>query len=262
MILCACGGANVKDTAQADAQLVVLDIGGLPRQRLRLQPVLHAKERFAVEIQTRMEGAYTDTTFQTRHGSGSAPAVRVTGTYEVTAIAPTGDAVVAMRIDGVAGTASWRVSPVGAVSDIAVPDESPAWRAQREMLETSTAIFPEGEVGVGARWQLTSRVRFGGVTWDRKISYALRDVTDTAFMIDAVAELRAESQAISVEPNRTTRLTSATAHSSSEAIIPRRGLTTTWTAIVSGELNLQIVQRRARVTSTLHIETTLATKPL
>ena len=114
MIVCACGGAGVKDTAQADAQLVVLDIGGLPRHRLRLQPVLHAKERFAAEVQTRLEGAYTDATFQTRQSSGSVPTIRLTGTREVTAIAPTGDALVTERIDGAAGTASWRVSPVGA----------------------------------------------------------------------------------------------------------------------------------------------------
>jgi len=69
---------------------------------------------------------------------------------------------------------------------------------------------------------------------------------------------KAGSQALSVEPNATTTVTSGTATMVADLNVPLRGLVPIATAQGSSEVNLSSVQRHLRITSTVRTETLVA----
>jgi hypothetical protein len=118
------------------------------------------------------------------------------------------------------------------------------------------------EIGTGARWQARSRPKIGDVTWDRTVTYTLRELTDSTATVDADILMTASSQAISVEPRATTTLTSGRNHLGMELIVPLHRLVPAGSLQSTTELNISLVQRALRVTTTLGIDLQLAVKAL
>ncbi|MBA3541253.1 MAG: hypothetical protein H0T79_16700 [Deltaproteobacteria bacterium] len=73
---------------------------------------------------------------------------------------------------------------------------------------------------------------------------------------------RAPSQALRVEPNLSTRLTSAEINTTAELSIPLRGLVATITSRSVGTANYLVVRHRLRLISSVQTETVVSSKPL
>lgn len=130
------------------------------------------------------------------------------------------------------------------ISEVAVdPSDASRQPANRvanvaESMRASSVVFPDEPVGVGATWDVMSRMTISGIMWDRKTTYILRALDDSTASVDASVVMRASSQALRVEPNASTRLTSATASSSAELTVPLRGLVTTGASRGTSEANI------------------------
>lgn len=92
--------------------------------------------------------------------------------------------------------------------------------------------------------------------WQRSVKYRLRSLDDSTATVLAEVTMSAGSQALSVEPNATTRVTSGTVVE--ELTVPLRALVPSGTARGTTEVNFSIVKGHARITSTVRAETTVA----
>ncbi len=290
VVLAACGGSHAIDTKREPA-LVVLDAGAEPRQLLRFAPTVHVPERIETTYKVRAATAFTNTVLETGHRSADYPAVKVVERAEVTGIDANGDALVGSEIedaqvledlidpklrDSLVAQASqlkgshgsWRRSPAGTVADVIyrAPQASPALRKRLEdmsdMVQALAAPLPDVPVGVGASWVVTSRTTVSRVTWDRKATYRLRDLTGGTAVLDATIEMHAGSQALSVEPNATLRLTSGSASGTGELSISLGGVFATGDTRTTSEMNYTIVRGHQRITSTMQTEWTVTARAL
>jgi len=242
-----------------------------------------------LELKLRAHTAFTNTVLEQGDRTVDFPTVRNILRIEVTSITPAGDALVSSVIEGgstlddvvdvslrqrveadLAKTrgrrASWRMTPTGSVADLALDaPELPAAARQRllELLDAMpSVVFPDADIGIGASWQTRSEVSISHVRWQRTVTYRLKALTDSTATVEGVLEGRADSQALSTEPNATMRLTSATARATSELVVPLHQLVGTGRSQGTSETNLQIVRGHLRITSTAQTDTITSMKPL
>jgi hypothetical protein len=288
----ACGGSqNGAHVAKPEPSITVVGAGAEPRQRIRYELTAHSPERVEMTFKLRMNTAFTNTVLQSGHRSVDFPTLRYVARSEVSTLTPAGDAVVTFELEegtvlddvvdpairklAIAEVAfmkgsrgSWRRTPSGRISDIAfdAPNASSSARNLISTIADSThetaVVFPDTAIGVGARWQVTSQQSSSGVQWSRTVTYELKSLTDSVATIDAQMVMHAPSQALSVEPNATTKLTSGSGNATAELIVPLHSLIATTTARQTSETNLLIVRGHLRITSTILTEILSSVKPL
>lgn len=268
VVLVACGGAQAPAPAKP---IEILEPGAEPREILRLQPQLGVREAVDVTMKLRSSSAYTTTTLENGRSTLDYPSVVTT--EEAVGSAASADSPVAVaavitanrvlddvvdpRMKAIAEaqakklrgvTISWQVEPTGRSSRIQtslrnyVPGLLDSWAL--------VPAFPEGPVGVGARWSQQLDVTLGGIHWTQTRTFTLtaRDETTASLTIDINAH--ADSQALRTEPNSSIRLTSGTVHASADIRVPLHGLLWVGDSHASTELNLRIVRGHLRITTT------------
>lgn len=286
----ACGGSSSSPRSPAPAAAItVLDPGAEPRQRLRYELAVHVPEREEATFKTATDTAFINTVLREGSRHVELPAIRAVGRLEVTAVTAAGDALVSYEIEDAALVedapdprtrrvmeaelaalkglrSSWRLSPAGLSSELAIVtrDGRSASRLMQvvEAISSRVPAFPDVEVGIGATWRVTSPYTVGGITWDRTTTFRLTGLAEGTATLTADVVERAGSQALSVEPNASTKLTSASSNGAAELTVPLGKLAPTVTARSNGEANLLIVRGRLRITSTVRNETTFTSKPL
>jgi len=288
--LAGCGGSQ-RSSGHVEPTIQVLDAGSEPRQRLHYDLAENASERMELTFKLRINSAYTNTVLETAHRSADFPTIKNTVRIEVTDIGADGTMTVNSIVEDVAvlddvvdatmrktveveanamrrWQRSWRMTRSGRISDIkaSAPNDSAAARAQLsnvvETVRESAVIFPDQPLGVGARWQVTSRYVASGVTWERATTYRLKALTDLAATVDAKISMHADSQPLSVEPNATTRLTSATSNASAELVVPLHSLVATATSHGTSEMNLLVVRGHLRFASSVQTEAISSMRPV
>ncbi|MGE0867288.1 MAG: DUF6263 family protein [Kofleriaceae bacterium] len=280
----ACGGSqNAADVATPSAAISLVEPGAEPRRRLRYDLVPHARERFEIETKLHISTAFTNTVLEEGQRSVEVPTVRLVGHVEVTSVSSRGEAVISSVVDDVAVfddsadpgirsrteaevavlkglRTSWRMDPSGRTVDIAVetPKGSKTVRLLRSLADSireNAVVFPEQEVGLGATWQVVSKLSSSSITWTRTVKYRVTALTETSVTVLTQVVMRASSQALSVEPNATTTLTSGEGNMTGELLLRRQAVMVTGRAQGNSEMNFQIVRGRLRITSTLRWET-------
>jgi hypothetical protein len=289
LVAAACGGAPKPVAPAAPATIVVLDPGAEPRQVLRYQFAAGTSERVELTHKLRTTMRFTDTTLQDSAESVDFPSITFVIRAEVTEIAPDGTAVVGATLEAITvlddvvdpmvraqvaaasqqtkgARGTWRRAPSGRVSGVRfeAPAASPAARARlakvAEAIERATAGLPGVPIGAGARWRVTDAFSFAGVRWTRTSTYRLKELAGMTARVEADATIVAPPQTLSVEPNATTRLTSARGTVRGEYAVSLRGIGGTGTTSATGEASLSIVRGRARVTATLQTEELSSTR--
>jgi hypothetical protein len=282
----ACGGApSARQVDKPAPSITLLDAGAEPRRQLHYQPRLHVPERLETRLEIAMETAFTNTVLETGRQRVDLPTVRIAGRVEVTSFTPEGDAVVTCEVEGGAvlddvvdpavrrpleaeiakmkgWRGSWRLSPSGRTSQVAADASSRSIRSLSESVRSASVVFPDAAIGIGATWQVRSRLSEGGVTWDRTVMYRLRELAGSTATVDADLVMRAPSQALSVEPNESVRLTAGTSNASAELIVPLHGLVTATQSLGTSEMKYSEVWGRLRITRTVQAETQFSVKPL
>lgn len=291
LIAMACGGSQPPQPSSPKPSIVVVALGQEPRHRLRYEPKLHAREQMELSVRVSVDTAFTNTVLETGERKAALPTMRAVAHVEATAVTSTGDVLVTCEMENVellepvqdpglrrgleaelAATkswrASWRMSPSGVVSDVTMHGAKDQRSSQSrlaaitDLMQQTSVVFPEEAVGIGGTWEVTSRATFSGVTWDRKATYTLRRLENSIATIDGAVVMRAASQALRVEPNASTRLTSASANSSGELTIALGSLVTEGAYQTSSEANFLIVNRRLRVSSTVRTQAEFSVKRL
>lgn len=234
-----------------------------------MTPTLHAIDRFDVVQKRRVTTRMTDTVLQTHDGGVDFPSIKVSAHSEVTSVdggVSTGegqidDAVMledvidpkvrlqlARTLDKLKGQRfTWRMSSAEQTGDFQVPE------AVRRVSEFSVQM-PAEPLGLGADWTVDDAPVIDGIHWRRHSSFHVRELTEQAATLDVTTQMRAESQALSVEPNATTRLTSASGTANGSTTI-RFGSALAASDMHSlVEMNLLIVRGHARVQSSVTSE--------
>lgn len=269
--------------------IVVLERGAEPRQRLRYEPAPGLVEELELDTKIRVTNRITNTALETGKLAVDLPTSIITGRLQVTGQSPEGQALVswavedvrtledaadppmlrlvATQIRGLRGShASWRLMPSGELADIKLdmPNMPEAMRARASTLSDSFDAmfvrFPDAYIGVGATWQIESQFRSAGVNWVRKATYTLRELTDQQAIVDVSVAMRAPSQDLRVEPNRTTTLKSGEGTVSGQVFVPRQGLVASGSIQAATEASFLIVSRHLRISSTLRTEIITAVK--
>lgn len=283
---CSSGASHV---AKPTPTIVVLEPGAEPRQRVRYEPAVGLAEEVETTTKVRVTNTFTNTVLETGKRDEDFPTLIIRGRLQVTGRSPEGHALVSFAVESVRSLddvvdprmrkvadvqarslkdahMTARLLPTGALADVKVdmPNAPPALRktvsGMSESLDEMFARFPEADIGIGAVWQVETSSTVSGVTWTKKATYTLRDLTDGQATVDVSMAMRAGSQNLRVEPNATTTLTSGDGTSSGQAFVPRRGLVTTATAQTTTEANLLIVRGHLRISSTLRTEIISAVK--
>jgi hypothetical protein len=284
-LVTACGGPQkAADGSSSVPTVKVVNPGSEPRQQIRYQPKPQAPDRMEMTLKVRVSTAFTNTALETGHRAADSPSMKISARMMAVTVMPSGDALLTCVIEDVAvlddmidpamrrpiesessalegSRGSWQLSPAGIISNVvfeaapgAQPVRNPRWNL-RDVLRDASAVFPDEPIGVGAIWKVTSTQSIAGVTWKRRATYRLRDLSGSIASIDANVEMQASSQPLSVEPNATTRLTSGTSRARADLVIRLDGLFATGTSQGSNGINLNIVRRRQRITTTMQTET-------
>lgn len=162
--------------------------------------------------------------------------------------------------------AAWRMSAAGRIADVVfdAPDAPPRVRDRLaslgQRITTGAVVFPDVPIGSGATWRSAESRATGNGTWDHSATYRLRSLADTTAIVDETVASRAGSQALRVEPNRSTRLDHGTGSATAEIHVPLAGLLTTGSAQLVHEARYSIVSKRARITQTVHGEELVAVR--
>jgi hypothetical protein len=284
-------GSQTLHVANPEPSITVVDVGAEPRRLLRHELKPDATERMELALKIRINTAFTNTVLETGHRSADFPTIKNVALIKVTSLASDGVATVSSEVENVTvlddvvdpklrtrvadevaalkgSRVSWRMAPSGRISDVAFEASNvPASARNRlstfaDSLRETSVVFPDAAIGIGATWKVTSEQSFAGVTWNRTVTYRLKALTDSSATVVTQIVMRARSQALSVEPNATTKLTSGTSNADGELIVPLRGLVATGTGQSTSEVNLLIVRGRLRITSTVQTETLSSVKPL
>lgn len=286
VVLACSSGAQRLARPQPTIELIAP--GAEPRERIRYAPPLGATERVETSIKLRVATTFTNTVLETGRRNADYPTIILKGRLEVTGTTPAGDALVAYvvedasmledvvdpamlqamgryvaRMKGIRG--SWRMTPIGMILDAdfqSAPGTRGRYPVVRDSLDDMALVFPDAPIGLGASWQVTSRHTRSGITSERKATYTLRELTEGQAIVDASIITRAPSQALRVEPNATTTLKSASGSVTAQLLVPRRGLAVAGSAESRVEINLSIVRKRLRITSTVLTETWTTAKRL
>src|SRR5262249_32152219 len=107
-----------------------------------------------------------------------------------------------------------------------------------------------------------SQIEVGGIHFDQTTTYRLANVTEAAATVDVDVVMKAASQALSVEPNATTTVTSASSHGTGQSVIPLHGLVATGTLTATAETNLAIVRGPQRILSSMQLDTIASVKAI
>jgi hypothetical protein len=288
----ACGGAQRAPEVKVEPALKIIDAGAEPRQRLQYGLTAHVPERMEVTFKLRLNTSYANNNgFKTGHQSAELPTIKYVYRIEVTSVGADGTATVNAALDDIAALdevaeppvrkmvdreiqalngwqGSWQLTPRGRLSDFSMtaPKASAKQRTYLSGLATAiqqtSVLFPDEPVGVGATWQVTSQHTISGVTWQRTTTFQLKALTDSTATIDAQYAMRAGPQALSVEPNVTTQLTSGTSSGNVELTVPLHGLVVTGTTHGTSELNMVMVNRHVQITSSMDSEELSTVRPL
>lgn len=288
-LVAGCGGSQHTSGVLVEPTIKVLDAGAEPRQHLHYELTPHVPERVELTFRLRVDGAYTNTVSGTGHRSAEFPTIKSTVRIEVAALDADGIATVNSIVEDVAvldgvvdptihrmvdvevkamkgWQGSWRMAPSGRISDVAASAPNGPARSRlvnvADTMRGNAVMFPDQAVGVGASWQATSRYVLSGVTWDKTTTYRLKALTDSSATVDAETSMRADPQALRVEPNASTRLTSATANATAELVVPLRSLVATATSRGTSEMNLLFVWGRSRLTSSVQTENISSSRPI
>lgn len=278
------GGCSARsDVAKPTPSIEVIEPGAEPRQRLRYEPAPGLSEEVETSTKVRVSNIFTNTTLETGQRNADFPTSVIRGRLQVTGLSREGHALVSFAVEDVrslddvvdprmrqmvdaqaqrlkGARSTWRLLPNGELLDIKVemPNAPAAMRNRISVLSDAFdemfVRFPEADVGVGAIWQIESQRKVSGVTWKRKATYTLRELTDGQAIVDVSVAMRAPSQELRVEPNATTTLKSGEGTASGQAFVPRRGLVISGSSQTTTEANFLIVRRRLRITSTLRTE--------
>lgn len=285
--LAACGGAatDAKEPT-APPMVTLLDPGGGPRQRVQFELAPHMSERVEMTNKMYIATAFENTVLETGQRKSELPLVHVRGHVEVTDVTPDGVATIAFAADDItvdrdadprvrqaverelrrsgAVRGSWRMSRSGVLSDVKLEERAGAAAAGSvaAAVTATTIAFPEAEIGVGATWQVVSQPRTGGIRWTTTATCKLLSLENGIATVDVSVASRAGAQALFVEPKRSRRLTSGSATSSGQVIIPLTGLVPTTAIRGTSETNFQIVDDRRRIASTISIDSVLSINPL
>jgi hypothetical protein len=274
----ACGGSQRPQASSAS--IVVVDAGAAPRQRLRFEASAHAPERIEVQLKLRTRNAFENTMLQEGQRSLDFPTVRVIERLEASAVDSLGNADVSSDVEAASVLddvvdpaprrllepeiakltglhASWRRAPSGAMSNMVVEtDVRRSMQAKTivDAIRDTSVMFPDAEIGVGATWTVTSQQFFAGVMWDRTVKFTLTALDGPTATVIGEFAMHASPQALGVEPNATTKLTSGTLTATADLTIPLHGLAVTGTMRGTSEVNLVIVRGHLRITSTIQTE--------
>lgn len=246
-------------------------------------------EHVELELKVRSTSATTNTVLETSRRVFDAPTVRQIVRLEVSAIMPNGDALVSAttesatvlddvidprvrdRIEAELAVSqrtrqSWRMRPSGTIADVVTrhPRLQGAALARfsnlGDMHEISP-ILPDTPVGIGASWEVRAQTSLAGIRWERAETSRLTALTDSTATIERQVTLTAPSQALSVEPNATTRLTSGTITATASLVVPLRGLAVTGTSHAVTEANLLVVRGHLRISSAVQNEVQMTLRP-
>jgi hypothetical protein len=258
----ACGGSS-RSVDKPAPQLVMLDAGSEPRQVMRYELAAGMTARSEYQLRSTIEWKYTSTTLEEGQRRSEARLVQFVAQVQVSSITRAGDAMMRGEIEGTGVVTTWRMAPSGRAFDIQIePRDRPRLANLRDWIEQAASELPAVPIGVGARWQTSSSITTAGVVWTSVATHTLRACDGEVATIDSTVALRAASQALSTEPNASTRLTSGEASYASTLVAPLRRLGAELTAQGTLELNFAIVRRKVRATSTLLITQELAAAPL
>jgi hypothetical protein len=152
---------------------------------------------------------------------------------------------------------SSRVSPSGRATRAV---DTGKQHSELSALREVAIVFPDVPIGVGATWKEITQESIGGVVWDRTATYRLRGLADSIATVDADVTMHASNQAISVEPNSTTTLTSGTSNTTAQLTIPLHGLVSTATSQSTNEANFLLVRHHLRISSTTQTELSSSTR--
>jgi len=284
-------GSKPLHVTKPEPSITVVDVGAEPQRLLRYELTPDATERMEMTFKIRASTAFTNTVLETGQSSADFPTIKNVTLIKVTSLGADGLASVRSEVENITvlddvvdpalrtrtqaevaqlkgSRVSWRMTPSGRISDVAVdaPNASPSARHRlstfADAVRETSVIFPVAAIGIGATWQVTSEHSSAGVTWNRTVTYRLKALTDLSATIDVQFVMRAPSQALSVEPNASTKLTSGTSSANGELIVPLRGLVATGSAQGTSEMNLLIVRGRLRITSTVQTEMQSSVKPV
>ena len=287
----ACGGSQRASSVLVEPTIRVLDAGVEPRQLLHYDLTGLVPERMELSFKLRINGEYTNTVLETGHQTADFPTIKNTARLEVRSVGADGTATVSSIVEDVAilddvvdpairrmidvevnamkgSQYSWRMTPSGRIFDVtaSAPNASAAVRARlsnvADTIRGNSVIFPDQAIGAGASWQVTSRYVLSGVTWEQTATYRLRDLTDSVATVSAQISMHADSQALSVEPNATTRLTSATGNASAELVVPFHSLVATATSRGASEMSLLVVRGHQRLASSIQTEAFTSMRPI
>lgn len=285
----ACGGTQ-RPTVPDDPAIQIIDAGAEPRSPLRLELTAGRPERMELTQKLRINVAETNTVLESGLRSVDLPSIVRVLRFDVTAIDADGIAVVSSVVEDVkvlddfvdpkvraaaqleanamkGEKSSWRITPTGRISIIPTPSNlrarlGPHVASVASTVRDNHVLFPGHPLGVGARWTVVSQHVVSGVTWERTTTYWLKALTDSTATVDAQTSTRANSQALSVEPNASTRLTSATAEATAEIVIPLHGTVATMTSRATGEFNFLVVRRHLRLVTSITAETFSSMRPI
>lgn len=242
------------------------------------------------QLKSRQKEDHTNTRLNTWQRDHEYPAIRFTATITVASVSASGDAVMQSTIEDAtvlddvsdprvrkaaeAGArfvkgmrTSWTLAPNGVVSEIVfdVPNASRATQNALGRFADSVnewaAEFPDEPLGVGAAWRVESVRTYSGLKWNRTATYRVMALSEASVTLDEVVVMNTGEQALSVEPNATTTVTSGHANVTGQIVIPFRGLVATGTEQVFTETNYLLVRGHRRDALTLQQETLASQGP-
>lgn len=274
MVLVGCGAST------PPAPVLRVEAVGSAPQLLRFAPRPHVPEHFELVFKQRSRIKTTNTVLEESERLIDLPTVKLIGTLEATRVDATGadielvvadvrvlDDVVdpdvrtrlAAAIPKLVGTrATWHRAPNGVESHHSVTEQTGVLDLD-DMLPNSWRL-PDEPIGVGAKWH-TVGVTGGKIAWQRTASYELVALENRVATLHVHVEMRAESQAMSVEPGATSRLRGGTATAEIEVRVPLDRLVVDGNGIAMTTLDANVTRRDLRIMTSTTIEEFHGMKP-
>jgi hypothetical protein len=249
--LAACGSTT---TAVRAPNQRLVNAGSEPRRILRAMPTPHLVEMFDV-IQKRRMTARTQDTVLEMHDSGvDLPSTKISAHLR----------------DG-----ELQIDDAVLVDDVLDPRLRVGIARELEKLKGRRFTVTEGlpeigklsvglpseAVGIGADWIADDAPVIDAVHWQRHSTFHVRELTPNAATLDVTVQMRADSQALSVEPNATTRLTSGSGNAAGTVTVRFDRAVSASDMHGTTEVNLLIVRGHARVARSVTSEFWLAVTP-
>ena len=285
-------GAAASLPGEPSPTVRLLDAGAGPRRQLRYRFRLGAVEHSRVDVKLRMSLAMALSPGR-RTMAMDMPTMRMGFRTAVTEVLPGGAARFAVEIedarllgDGsfdddtrraveaeLAGMidirGSSRMSAHGEESEIVFDrtNASPAQQGQLDRMQDSlrdTSVrFPEGEVGIGARWEVTSRVRAGLFMVDRRMIFTLTRLSGSAATLDFEVAMSASPQTLQLDTGQTGVLHSFEGHGSGTTTVglDRFAQTATMKSSAAAEFSIGSGAEAADASMALDMDIALSSKP-